>query len=256
MEYGTTVHYTCGPHGQFLLDTGSLVDSMVSTCMWNKTWSPSTLSPCIASNCPIIPFPPKKTGLIFDPGQDSGFSLTSEFAAYNPDLPVVIPFPETACSREGFGVMVVGKIHSEEVDSSADFVFKTSDDDEAFHVAIAIGYNTVYRYAVKNGTVSKAFGAAGDGTTVDLDEPFVLKIVCDGDGWVVTVNDERSYLHFLHNMPFRKIDRFEVSGDADISFVGFGDNDMKPAPSLAFNITYKCPTGQWRKYKYDSPCNI
>ena len=244
MEYGTQVQYTCGPHGQFLLDDGTLEENLVSSCIWNKTWSPSILKPCIARSCPIIPFPPKHTGLLFAPSEDNDFSLTSDFSKYNPNLPVVIPFPDDACDKEEFGAMVVGKINSDDVESSVDIVFKTKHEDEAFHVAIALGYNTVYRYAAKNGTVTKVFGAAGDGTTIDLEETFTIRIACDRDGWVVQVNDERSYLHFLHIIPLEDIDRFEVSGDADIGFIGFGDRRMKPAPSLAFNITYKCPAGE------------
>lgn len=216
---------------------------MTSTCVWNKTWSPPALRPCIASSCPIIPFPPKFTGLTFVPSPENDFSLVSEFSQYNPKLPVTIPFPEDACGREGFGVMVVGKINSDKEESSADFVFKTTNDDEAYHVAIALGYNTIFRYSVKNGTVAKVFGTAGDGTTIDLDEPFIMRIACDGDGWVVKVNDEKNFPHFLHILPFQDIDRFEVSGDVDVSFVGFGDKNMQPAPGLGSNITYSCPSG-------------
>ena len=141
--------------------------------------------------------------------------------------------------------MVVGRILSDKQKSSANLVFKTKDDDEAFHVEIALGEKTVYRYAIKDETYSKIFGKAGDGTTIDLEEPFIIRIACDRDGWTLQVNEEKSYLHFLHVIPFQDIDRFEVFGNIDVSFIGFGDKDMKPAPSLAFNITYKCPTGWW-----------
>merc|ERR1712083_103546 len=122
-------------------------------------------------------------------------------------------------------------------------VLKTATNDEAFHITIALGLNTVYRYAFKNETVYNLVGEIGDGTTVDLDEPFVIYLSCDTDGWVLKVNDERSYPHFLHILPFTEIQFLEVSGDADMSFVGFGDKNMKPAPSTTFNITYKCPPG-------------
>ena len=140
--------------------------------------------------------------------------------------------------------MAVGKILSEKTKSSADFIFKTIDNDEAFHVQIALGDKTVYRYAIRNGSYSEVFGKPNDDTTIDLDEPFIVRISCDGDGWVAKVNDEKSFLLFLHVVPFSEISRLVVSGDVDISFLGIGNETMKHAPTLGFNITYKCPSGE------------
>ena len=244
LEYNTQVLYTCGPYGKFQMESGELEDNIISTCMWNKTWTPSTLEPCVANSCPIIPFPPKFTGLVFEPNEDGGFSVVSEYSKYSPKLPAVLPIPTDFCTKEGTIAMAVGKILSDKQKSSADFVFKTNDDDEAFHVQVALGNNTVYRYALKNGTYSEIFGKNNDDTTIDLEEPFILRIACDGDGWVAKVNDEKSFLHFLHFIPFDKITTLEITGDIDVSFVGIGNEDMKPAPTLWFNITYKCPQGE------------
>ena len=140
--------------------------------------------------------------------------------------------------------LVVGRVTSEDEDSSVDFVFKTEDQDEALHVAISVGFNTVFRYAVLNGTVYNIFGNVNDGTTIDLGEPFEIRIACDGDGWVIQINDENSYSHFLHVLPPDNVDIFEVSGDVDIGFAGFGNIEMSPAPDLSFNMTFECPPGK------------
>ena len=212
--------------------------------MWNKTWVPTQLLPCVANSCPIIPFPPKFTGLLFEPDEESSFSVVSEFAQYSPKIPSLLPVPQDFCIKEGTIAMAVGIIHSDKPESSADFVFKTDDGDEAYHVEISLGLNTVYRYAVQNGTFSDIHGNINDDTTIDLDEPFTIKMHCDGDGWVAKINEEKSFLHFLHVVPFQDITQLEVSGDLDVSFLGIGDEKMTPAPQMGFNITYKCPPGQ------------
>ena len=213
--------------------------------MWNKTWLPTQLLPCVANSCPIIPFPPKFTGLLFEPDEESSFSVVSEFAQYSPKIPSLLPVPPDFCIKEGTIAMAVGIIHSDKPESTADFVFKTDDGDEAYHVEISLGLNTVYRYAVQNGTFSDIHGNINDDTTIDLDEPFTIKMHCDGDGWVAKINEEKSFLHFLHVVPFQDITQLEVSGDLDVSFLGIGDEKMTPAPQMGFNITYKCPPGQF-----------
>ena len=250
LEYNTEVLYTCGPYGKFLSENGTLEDAIVSTCMWNKTWMPSELLPCVANSCPIIPFPPKFSGLIFEPNEESSFSVVSEFSKYSPTVPSYLPVPAGFCTAEGTIAMGVGTILSDKTTSTADFIFKTDEDDEAFHVEIALGYKTVYRYAVQNGTYSKIDGKPNDDTTIDLEEPFTIRMSCDGDGWIAKINEEKSFLHFLHVVPFDQITRLEVSGDLDVSFLGIGDENMRPAPQLGFNITYKCPSGKYLELTY------
>ena len=45
-EYGTNILYTCGPYGNFRLESGELYEDLVVTCAWNKSWTPSPLDPC------------------------------------------------------------------------------------------------------------------------------------------------------------------------------------------------------------------
>ena len=70
------------------------------------------------------------------------------------------------------------------------------------------------------------------------------RVGCDEDGWMVKVNDEPTYPHFFHQVSVANIQRLEVSGQADISYVGFGPSDLTPAPPVGFNLTFICPEGQ------------
>ena len=61
---------------------------------------------------------------------------------------------------------------------------------------------------------------------------------------MVKVNDEPTYPHFFHQVSVAAIRRLEMSGQADISYVGFGPKDLTPAPPVGFNLTFICPEGQ------------
>ena len=63
---------------------------------------------------------------------------------------------------------------------------------------------------------------------------------------MVKVNDEPTYPHFFHQVVVADIQLLEISGQADISYVGFGPKDLTPAPPVGFNLTFICPEGQVR----------
>ena len=96
-------------------------------------------------------------------------------------------------------------------------------------------------------------GENDEGTTIDHDEPFVIKyellpldinhtklfsfcpilcfytskfifdrIECDEDGWLLQVNDEPTYGTFFHLFANSLIQGLIVKGKADISYIGFG----------------------------------
>lgn len=181
INYRNNITYTCGPYGKLRLDNGTTVSSLVSTCAWNKTWSPATLPPCIATHCPIIPFPPPSTGLIFHTstakGSDS-FLLTSQFSAFGPRIPARLPFPGPGfCQAEQKQVMMaIGRVTSTGKRNPTDISFLTEEGDEGFHARISLGDSAVYGWRSANGSVDNFYGSPGDGTSIDLNEPFVLKI--------------------------------------------------------------------------------
>ena len=47
LSYQTEIEYTCGPYGSFLKADGEVEEILISTCEWNKTWTPSELSACV-----------------------------------------------------------------------------------------------------------------------------------------------------------------------------------------------------------------
>ena len=61
---------------------------------------------------------------------------------------------------------------------------------------------------------------------------------------MLSVNTEPPYPHFFHQVSLADIALLKVSGDADISYVGFGPADLTPAPPVGFNLTFICPEGQ------------
>ena len=65
-------------------------------------------------------------------------------------------------------------------------------------------------------------GQPGDGTTIDREEPFIIRIRCDGDGWILQVNQEPAYDTFLHRVPVSHILNVKMTGSTHISYVGFG----------------------------------
>ena len=51
---------------------------------------------------------------------------------------------------------------------------------------------------------------------------FGFRFGCDADGWMLKVNDEDPYPHFVHLFEPMKIKSVEFFGDAVISYIGFG----------------------------------
>ena len=75
--FGASVTYTCGPYGSFRKPSGELYEELISSCVWNKTWSPPELDICAATFCQEIPFPPKSIGLEYAPDAKNNITLAS-----------------------------------------------------------------------------------------------------------------------------------------------------------------------------------
>ena len=86
-------------------------DLTVSTCAWNRSWTPSSLDPCVATSCQVIPFPPAEIGMEYSPDENNRITLASQFNIYNPKLPLNMKFPGTEfCSDNGDIMMIVGSV--------------------------------------------------------------------------------------------------------------------------------------------------
>ena len=93
---------------------------------------------------------------------------------------------------------------------------------EGIHININLKKNMIERYSVINETKSEVAGATGDGTSIDFDEPFILNLSCDQDGWNLQVNTELPYDSVLHAVPLENLTLIKVTGDIVINFIGIG----------------------------------
>ena len=204
-----------------------MFDNVIATCAWNKSWTPDVLDPCAATSCQEIPFPPKEIGLVKVDDPLNPITMASKYAKYNPSLPLVgktamsFPVDWDFCGDNSLNLMIVGKIPSEATEMTQ-FVFRAGDWDEAFRVKIDPDQEVIQRWGVFNNVSTKVAGDPFDGTTVDRDEPFVVRISCDQDGWVLKINSEDNYPHFFHILPQTTITTLDVTGDVEISYIGFG----------------------------------
>ena len=91
----------------------------------------------------------------------------------------------------------------------------------------------IRRWAVVDNLTEDQQGQLGDGTTIDREEPFIIRIKCDADGWILQVNQEPAYDTFLHRLPVPDILNVKMKGSAHISYVGFGtDGKLIPQQSI------------------------
>ena len=93
---------------------------------------------------------------------------------------------------------------------------------EGLHVNLNLKQNMIERYSVINRTKSDVAGAIGDGTSIGFDEPFILNINCDQDGWNLQVNTELPYDTVVHTVPLGNLTLITVTGDIVINFIGIG----------------------------------
>ena len=56
-----------------------------------------------------------------------------------------------------------------------EIIFATEGIDEAFHIMVDIKDEVVQRWAVFNNETQEILGKPGEGTSIDFDEPFVVR---------------------------------------------------------------------------------
>ena len=94
--------------------------------------------------------------------------------------------------------------------------------DESFHILIDIANDVITRWGVFENVTQELLGQPGEGTSIDFDEPFVIRFECDEDGWMLKINDDHKYQTFFHLFSPELIETVQLKGQADISYVGFG----------------------------------
>ena len=105
----------------------------------------------------------------------------------------------------------------------AQVVFRINSTDEVLGVGVHLEEDYVHRWSKLGGEVAEEQGEPGDGTTIDISEPFQLEVRCDEDGWEVRVNKEPPFEHFYHDprLDMRLITSLTVTGDIEVNFIGF-----------------------------------
>ena len=71
-------------------------------------------------------------------------------------------------------MLVVGRI-PQDGELPMEIVFRGEDTEEALHLLVSPGLEYVQRWAATINTTSGLVGQPGDGTTIDMDEPFILR---------------------------------------------------------------------------------
>lgn len=138
--------------------------------------------------CQTMPAPPPATGLVLDlgPGDKVASGETPDGVMqpipsiligdkeFNPKIPFFLPIPEGGICEGDLKVVIVGNIPTDGK-TYPEFVVKgPGPRDEAFHVMIGLEEETVWSWGVNNGSMEGQQGEAGEGTTIDVEEPFVL----------------------------------------------------------------------------------
>ena len=253
-EYLTQILYTCGPYGQFISARASLYSQVIAECQWNKTWSPEVLDPCqgryfnsstnepfflyLVTACQTMPLADDETGLVLTQGPQS-----SKSQLFSPRLPAKLTVPEEGLCGTSSKIMVVGKI-GEKARKSLNIIVHGVNYTEAIHVEISVKKEYVKRWAVVEGSLDKVSEDVF-GTSIDADEPFVINLSCDEDGWRLQINEEEAYQHFFHMMPTDQFQFISIKGDAEMSFAGVVPQDLLPSSffPVGYNVTYECPDG-------------
>ena len=229
-SFSTQVIYTCGPYGQFLGQDGQLYPQLIAECLWNKTWSPPILDPCSVTSCQTMPTSPDDTGLVLTSGPES-----SDSQLFSPRLPAIVSIPPSGMCGDMVKLMVVGKIPTK-ARKDLEIVVNSKDLTEAIHVQISLKKKGVWIWSVidNNGTIDGLIGQEGEGSSIDYDEPFMIKynqllhhflyqslfsLSCDEDSWKLQINDDPP--KFLnHILEVNSNSRVTILGHAETSFAG------------------------------------
>ena len=127
------------------------------------------------------------------------------------------------CGQEPQKLLIIGSIPANS--RRPPEISIASDDpslNEALHIVVNLEERVVQRYSVIDGASTEVLGRPFEGTTIDPDEPFILNLSCDEDGWMVQVNVEEPYPHYMHVFPLLNITTISVQGDFKIDYVGIG----------------------------------
>ena len=94
---------------------------------------------------------------------------------YNPALPMTMKFVgEQFCGDNREQMMLVGKI-PEDSEHRPEIIFRGNGTDEAFHIRLDMEAEFIERWANSQNMTTSRSGYPGDGTSIDIDEPFIIR---------------------------------------------------------------------------------
>lgn len=193
---------------------------------------------------------------------------------YNPSNPARLAFPkESICLDKTKNLLIMGSVN-QDMYKMPEIILLDLEGNEGIHINLNIPKKVIERFSIMNGTPTLKLGEPFEGTTIDFEEPFMINLSCDADGWMVQVNTEKPYPHFLHATPHANLSTVVVRGDLNIFYIGFGvqgtritinffdfttmavDHDRHnlsgiiPMPPVGINVTYVCPQGMVFDYDW------
>lgn len=163
--------------------------------------------------CQTMPISPDDTRLVLVTGPQS-----SSGQLFTPRLPLKLTIPEQGLCGQSSKIMVVGKIGTK-ARKSLHVIVHGENYTEAIHVEVSLKKDYIRRWAVVEGSLDEVSEEIF-GTSIDYDEPFVINLSCDEDGFRLQVNEEEAFTHFFHLMSFDSIQYISIKGDSLISFAG------------------------------------
>ena len=98
----------------------------------------------------------------------------SDDMLYSPSMPATLSIPTGGICGDDLKMLIVGSVPKDGEDYP-EIIVSGPNGTEALHVKIGVVEDVVWRWAVVTDVAVDNVGTEGDGTTIDFDEPFMIK---------------------------------------------------------------------------------
>ena len=92
---------------------------------------------------------------------------------YSPITPAFLTIPSGGICGDDLKILLVGTVPEDSKDYP-EIIITGPNNTEALHVKIGVIEDVVWRWGVLTDVPQNNVGEAGDGTTIDFDEPFMI----------------------------------------------------------------------------------
>ena len=100
-------------------------------------------------------------------------SIFLDATLYSPNIPASLVIPSGGICGDEQKILLVGTVPEDSKDYP-EIIITGPNDTEALHIKIGVIEEVVWRWAVVTDVPVSNVGTAGDGTTIDFDEPFMI----------------------------------------------------------------------------------